>query len=247
MQYIMKRYILYAMSLVLLCSCTVESAERSGYSEASLQRFASEVAEDKLIFPMSIFETVLLIDEYERMSAEEKVELGHIFNHLIKSSDKVYTMKDFYNLKVSTDGKSIYEDGAEWMFQTDYSMYGYDSKSFALYRNPEGSGHDFIMDPDVKGSPQTEIRIDFIEDEDAYFSWEIEVDGGFTSDQGRDVRYITDGPVTRKVTRSSDSVAESMVTMKGRFVVTIFDTDGTQLDEIRYDLSGTEVNPYYQF
>ena len=68
MQYIMKRYILYAMSLVLLCSCTVESAERSGYSEASLQRFASEVAEDKLIFPMSIFETVLLIDEYERMS-----------------------------------------------------------------------------------------------------------------------------------------------------------------------------------
>ena len=156
-------------------------------------------------------------------------------------------MKDFYNLKVSTDGKSIYEDGAEWMFQTDYSMYGYESKSFALYRSPEGSGHDFILDPDVKGSPQSEIRIDSIEKDDAYFSWEIEVEGWFTSGQGRDVRYITDGPLIRKVTRSSDSVAESMVTMNGRLVITIFDTDGTELDEVTYSLSGTKVNPYYQF
>ena len=243
----MKRYILYALSIITLCSCTIESAEKSEYSEAGLQRFASEVADDKLIFPMSILETVLLIDDYERMSAEEKVELGHIFNNLIKSSDKVYSMKDFYNLKVSTDGKSIYEDGAEWMFQTDYSMYGYESKSFALCNNPEGAEHDFILDPDVKGSPQTEIRIDSIEKDDAYFSWEIEVEGWFTSGQGRDVRYITDGPLIRKVTRSSDSVAESMVTMNGRLVITIFDTDGTELDEVTYSLSGTKVNPYYQF
>lgn len=243
----MKRYLIYALSIIALCSCTVESADSPSYSERTLLHFASEVAEDKVLFPMSVFETVLLIQDYENMSAEEKVELTHIFNSLMKVSDGVYTMEKFHNLKVSTDGKSIYEDGAEWMFQTDYAVYNYSSRSYKLYNNPDEAGHDFTFNTDVKGSPQSVILIDRNADESAYFSWKFEVEGWFESDQGRQVRYKSDGPVSRKVTKSSEEIAESMVTTYGNLVITIFDIDGKQIDEIKYDMSGTEFNSFYQF
>lgn len=242
----MKKCIYYALSIIILSSCIVESAEWNEYSEDGLERFASEVAEDKLIFPLSVFETVLLIQDYESLGAEDKVELKHIFNCLIKESEDVYKMEQFFNLKVSTDGKSIYETVAEWAFQTDYSIYDYSPTSFRLYNSPEREGTDFLLEADIKSSADR-FLIEKVEDDEAYFSWSIEMEGGFESEKGRTVLYRTDGPVTRKVTRSSDSIAESMVTMNGNLVITIFDTDGTQLDEIRYDLSGTEVNPYYQF
>ena len=67
----MKKYILYALSITALCSCKVESADGVEYSEKGLKRFASEVAEEKLLFPLSVFETVLLIQDYEGSSSEE--------------------------------------------------------------------------------------------------------------------------------------------------------------------------------
>ena len=243
----MKKYIVYALSLFALCSCIVESADIPSYSEKALQHFASEVVEDKILFPMSVFETVLLIQDYEEMSAEEKVELTHIFNSLVKVSESAYKMERFHNLKVSTGGKSIYEDGAEWLFQTDYAAYSYTPKSYRLYNNPDEAGHDFIFETDVKDSPQTKILIDRVEDDSAYFSWKFEVDGSFASDQGRTVQYKSAGPVTRKVSRSSDAVAESLVTTAGSLMITIFDTDGKELDEITYDMSGTDYNRFYAF
>ena len=243
----MKRYIYFALSLMVLCSCTVESADSPTYSERTLRQFASEVAEDKVLFPMAVFETVLLIQDYEDMSAEEKVELGHIFHSLKKVSDGVYTMEKFHNLKVSTDGNPIYEDGAEWFFQTDYAVYNYSPRSYSLYNNPDKTGHDFIFNTDIKKSPQSEILIDTIDDESAYFSWKFEVDGWFESSQGRLTHYRSEGPVTRKVTRSSEEVAESMITTEGSLLITIFDIDGEQLDEITYDMSGTEFNTLYRF
>ena len=242
----MKKYILYALSIMALCSCKVESADWVEYSEKGLKRFASEVAEEKLLFPLSVFETVLLIQDYEGSSSEEKVELSHIFNSLIKVSDDVYKMEKFFNLKVSTDGRSIYEKGAEWAFQTDYSTYDYRPRSVRLYNSPEHEDSEFLLEADIKSSSDC-IRINHISNEEAYFSWSIEMEGGFESEKGRVVLYRTDGPVTRKVTRSSDSVAESMVSMTGRLIVTIFDTDGTQLDEITHNLTGIGVNSYYHF
>lgn len=242
----MKRYIIYALSIIALCSCTVESADSPSYSERTLLHFASEVVEDKVLFPMSVFETVLLIQDYEEMSAEEKVELTHIFNSLMKVSDGVYTMEKFHDLKVSTDGKSIYEDGAEWHFQTEYAVYSYIPRSYTLYNNPDKTGLDFIFNTDVKDSPQSVMLIDKVEDESAYFSWSFEVDGWFESDKGRSINYRSEGPVSRTVTRSSEKVAESMITTAGKMIITIFDSDGKQLDEIRYDMSGTEFNSFYQ-
>lgn len=243
----MKKYIVYALSLFALCSCIVESADSPSYSEKALQHFASEVVEDKILFPMSVFETVLLIQDYEDMSAEEKVELTHIFNSMVKVSESVYTMERFHDLKVSTDGKSIYEDGAEWLFQTEYGVYNYTPRSYRLYNNPDEAGHDFIFETDVKSSPQTKILIDNAADDSAYFSWKFEVEGSFVSDQGRTVQYKSAGPVTRKVSSSSDAVAESIATTAGSLIITIFDTDGKELDEITYDMSGIDYNRFYAF
>lgn len=244
----MKKYILYALSLMALCSCVVDSGDWNEYSQSGLERFASEVAEDKFLYPLSVFETVLLIQDYEDLGAEEKVEFKHIFNSLIKVSEDVYKMEQFFNLRLSTDGKSIYEKGAEWAFQTDYSLYNYSSSpiSFRLCSSPEREGCDFLLEADIKSSADM-FLINKVEDEDAYFSWSIGMEGAFESEKGRVVYFRTDGPVTRKVTRSSDSVAESMVTMNGRIVITISDTDGTLLDEVTYNLSGTKENHYYQF
>lgn len=244
---IMKTYIVYALSFIILCSCTVESADSPTYSEKALDHFASEVVEDKVQFPMSVLETVLLIQDYEEMSAEEKVNLTHIFSSLIKVSDQVYTMNKFYNLKVSTDGQSIYEDGAEWSFQTDYALYNYTPRSYRLYNDSEESGHDYIFDTDVKDSPQSKIIIEEISDDSYYFSWKFEVEGWFESDQGRSVHYRSKSPVTRKVARSSDKVAESMITTTGSLIITIYDIDGKQLEEITYDMSGTTFNTFYKF
>ena len=55
----MKKYIVYTLSLFALCSCIVESADSPSYSEKALQHFASEVVEDKILFPMSVFDVFL--------------------------------------------------------------------------------------------------------------------------------------------------------------------------------------------
>lgn len=230
---------------MVLCSCVVENADSPRYSEKGLQNFASEVAEEKFIYPLALFETVLLIDDYEKLEAEEKVGLKHIFGSLIKVSDNVYTMEKFFNLKVSTDGRSVNEAGAEWFFQTEYSMFGYDTRSFTLYNSPENENCDFLLHADVKEHGGV-MYIDKVDDE-TYFSWKIEMEGTLESFSGLTVRFRTDGPVTRKVERATEANDKSMVTMDGRLVVTIFGADGKELDEIRYDLPETEVNQYYQF
>ena len=79
-----------ALCLPLLCSCILDRADTSDYNEDNLRYFAESMAESRLTFPMVLLETVLCIEDYENMSAEDKIGMKHIFENLIKTSDKTY-------------------------------------------------------------------------------------------------------------------------------------------------------------
>lgn len=242
-----------ALCLPLLCSCVLDSADNSKYNDSNLNRFAESMAESRLTFPMVLIETALCIEDYEKMSAEEKIRMTYIFENLIKTADNTYSMGDFYGLNVSTDGKSMKDTDAKWTFEsTWYSRYYYssqfsDTRRFELYRYPEDAGYTYFLSCDRNsGIGETIIMIKETEDDEAYFSWELTAQGSYRSPEGRFVEFRTAEPVTRKVWRSNGN-DDSKVSVNGRFMVTIHNQDREVLDEVHVDLTRDSVNKYYKF
>lgn len=242
-----------ALCLPLLCSCILDRADTSDYNEDNLRYFAESMAESRLTFPMVLLETVLCIEDYENMSAEDKIGMKHIFENLIKTSDKTYSMGDFYDLNVSTDGKSSKDEDMKWTFEsTGYSRYYYSSqftdiRRFELYRYPEDAGPTYFLSCDKKSEAgTTAIMIKENEDDEAYFSWEVTVSGKYRSPEGRIAEFQTAEPVTRKVWRATGN-DDSKVSVSGRFMVTIFNEDLEVLDEVSIDLTRVSTNMYYAF
>ena len=85
------------------------------------------------------------------------------------------------------------------------------------------------------------------EDEEAYFSWKIEMKGSYATDEGRLMEFCTDGPVYRKVYRKNTEAEQSRVWTEGRMLIKIHDRDGDMLDELVYDLKRDSENIYYNF
>lgn len=242
-----------ALCLPLLCSCVLDSADTSNHNDSNLNRFAESMAESRLTFPMVLMETALCIEDYENMSAEDKIRMTHIFENLIKTADNAYSMGNFYGLNVSTGGTSMKDTDARWTFEsTWYSDFYYSSqfsgtRRFELYRYPEDAGFTYFLSCDKDSEAgETIIMIRETEDAEAYFSWEITVRGSYRSPEGRFVEFKTAEPVTRKVWRATGN-DDSKVSVKGRFMVTIHTQDLEVLDEVNIDLTRESANKYYKF
>lgn len=251
----MKRHIIsFALLLPILSSCVIGYEEESPHSDRNLELLAAATAEARFTFPMVLVETVLSIEDYENMTAEDKLEMTHVFNSLIKTSDRTYTMDRFYNFKLATDGKSMRQDeDAEWTFESSwgdrlyYSSFS-DKRRFSLLRYPEDAGYDYFLSCDRNSDAGESIfMITEFEDEEAYFSWKIEMRGSYLSDEGRLMEFCTDGPVYRKVYRKNTEAEQSRVWTEGRMLIKIHDRNGDMLDELVYDLKRDSDNIYYNF
>lgn len=250
----MKRHIItMAVCLPFLCSCILDSAETSAYNDNNLLNFATSMAESRLTFPMVLMETAICIEDYESMSAEDKVRMKHIFENLIKTSDKTYSMGNFYGLNVSTGGKSLKDEDVKWTLESSwysdryYSSQFSDRRRFELQRYPEDAGYTYFLSCDNNSDiGETILIIKEITDDEAYFSWEVTVRGSYRSPEGRLVNFQTIDPVTRKVWRATGN-GDSRVSVRGRFKVMIHDKDVNVLDEVIIDLTRDSSNIYYSF
>ena len=105
----------------------------------------------------------------------------------------------------------------------------------AQYGNRIGGGHfllskgetdnEYILLCEYEGCQSYEILFRVAEDEDAYFSWEAEMECRYTTEEGREVNMITDGPVVRKVYRKNSDDGDCNVMMLGNVTVDIKDHD----------------------
>ena len=251
----MKRHILlFALLLPVLSSCVIGNEEKSPHSDKNLEILAAATTEARFTFPMVLVETVLAIEDYENMAAEDKLEMTHVFNSLIKTSDRVYTMDRFYSFKLTTDGNSMrHDEDAEWTFESAWGDRMYYSsfaerRRFSMLRYPEDAGYDYFLSCDKNSDAGESIfMITELEDTDAYFSWKIEMRGSYLSDEGRLMEFCTDGPAYRKVYRRNTEAEHSKVWTEGHMLITIYDKDGNKLDELVYDLKRESDNMYYDF
>lgn len=211
------------------------------------------MAESRLTFPMVLMETALCIEDYENMSAEDKVGMKHIFENLIKTSDRTYAMGNFYGLNISTDGKSLKDEDVKWTFESSWHSDHYDSSQFSdrrrfeLQRYPEDVVYTYFLSCDNNSDiGETILIIKEIMDDEAYFSWEVIVRGSYRSPEGRLVNFQTINPVTRKVWRATGN-DDSKVSVRGSLQFMILDRDAEVLDEVIIDLTRDSSNNYYSF
>lgn len=211
-----------ALCASLFNACVIDSSETSNYKFLD-EAVANEV-DDRFVFPLDMAETALLIDAYEGMTPEEKVGMGYIYSNLIWAGGGRYTMEGFYSLTLDTMGKSMDEPDAQWVIEA-VPMYG-DRIGKGHFLLSEGeTDNSYRLVCEYEGCQAYEIFFRAVEDEEAYFCWEIEMECRYTTEQGYDVTMVTDGPVVRKVYRRIPDVSRSKVMMSGNLTVDIKDHD----------------------
>ncbi len=211
-----------ALCASLFNACVIDSSETSNYKFLD-EAVANEV-DDRFVFPLDMAETALLIDAYEGMTPEEKVGMGYIYSNLIWAGGGRYTMEGFYSLTLDTMGKSMDEPDAQWVIEA-VPMYG-DRIGKGHFLLSEGeTDNSYRLVCEYEGCQAYEILFRAVEDEEAYFCWEIEMECRYTTEQGYDVTMVTDGPVVRKVYRRIPDVSRSKVMMSGNLTVDIKDHD----------------------
>ena len=211
-----------ALCASLFNACVIDSSETSDYKFLN-DAVANEV-DDRFVFPMDMAETALLIDAYEGMTPEEKVGMGYIFRNLIKIGEGKYKMKEFYSMTLDTMGKSMDEPDAQWVIEA-VPMYGDRIGGGHFLLSKGETDNEYILLCEYEGYQAYEILFRVVEDEDAYFCWEIEMDCRYMTEEGRHVSMITDGPVVRKVYRKITDQADCYVMMLGNVTVDIKDHD----------------------
>lgn len=219
----MKRCLMIlALCTSLLNACVIDSSETSNYKYLS-DAVGNEI-DDRLVFPIAMAETALLIETYEGMTPEEKVGMGYIYRNLIRTGEGKYKMNGFYSLTLDTMGKSLDENGTEWIIGTAADMYEHriGGGHFLLSKT---TADEYKLLCEYEGCQVYEIFFRAVEDEDAYFCWEIEMDCRYMTEEGRHVSMITDGPVVRKVYRKITDQADCYVMMLGNVTVDIKDHD----------------------
>ena len=212
-----------ALCASLFNACVIDSSETSNYGFLS-DAVANEV-DDRLVFPMTMAETALLIEAYEDMTPEEKVGMGYIYRNLIKTGEGKYKMNGFYSLTLDTMSKSLDENGTEWIIGTAADMYEHRIGGGHFLLSKAGADNEYRLVCEYEGYQAYEILFRVVEDEDAYFSWEVEMECRYTTEEGREVTMITDDPVVRKVYRKNSDDGDCNVMMLGNVTVDIKDHD----------------------
>lgn len=234
------------LCIPVISACRLDSGETSDYSRHNLQTYAWTEVKSKVIFPVIMAETAMSVEAYEKMSAEEKMQMGYIYRTLIKVDDTHYKMHDFYTFTLSTGGRSISEPGALWVMTSDKDRY-------ELVYMPEDSNYEYRIYCQSYAGDSYVVDFNSIEDENAFYSWEIVADCMCKSYAGYEVQVKTDGPLVRKVYRGNGNVNHSCVMMDGAVTVRISgdnDKDGSmeELDVVKCAYDGSEVrNEVYDF
>lgn len=250
----MKRHLIIMSVLIpLMTACSIDNPQNSNHTEKDLNYYASLMADSRLVFPMVLAETAISIDTYLGMSAEDKVGMTYIFSNLLQTQQTVYEMDRFFGMKVSTDGKSLTEHGSAWEFEsTNGSFYGYDwtegIRRFRLIHKEDGEDWEWELKCDIGGSHPYSIFFRSIQEDEAWYNWEISMKGTSTSPQERSVEFETDGTVKRAVYRKSEEVGESQTKMDGGLILNIYEADMDHLDEVSYRFDSIKSqNPHYDF
>lgn len=250
-----KLSLVLAMCLPLFNACKLDSAETSDLNDHNLDYLTQKYLESRLEFPVVMAETALSIDIYEQMTAEDKTGMGYIYRSLLKESDGYYLMSDFYGFKLNTGDKSLKEPGTVWRFETNWGSFGsdyphmYGNYIYTLSAAGPAAGYDYKLTCDSDYYEPYEIKMTVIEDEEAFYAWNIEMSCEFMTEEGRSVTIRTDGPVVRKVYRKGGETVESQVTMTGKARMRIslepggnevmdlgYEYDKTRWTNVRYDI-----------
>lgn len=230
------------LCIPVISACRLDSGESSNYSSLNLQNYARTEVNSKVIFPVILAETAMSVEAYDKMSAEEKMQMGYIYRTLIKVDDTHYQMQDFYTFTLSTGGRSISEPGALWVMTSGKDRY-------ELVHMPEDSNYEYRIYCWFHDGDSHVVDFNSVEDEYAYYSWEIVTDCMCRSHTGYEVQVVTDGPLIRKVYRGNPSY----VMMDGAVTVRIsgdYDKNGSmeELDVVKCGYDGSEVrNDVYDF
>jgi hypothetical protein len=220
-------------------SCEIENAETSTREDYSLEEYASDLTNGRVVFPLAMMETAFNIETYVNAPAEEKVKMTYIFNSILQQGNN-YAMKNFYSFYLIPDGNSIHMPGAIWQFSA--FNYGSYTPEFTLRCIEEGKW-DMTVNYD---NGQILFNICQLPLDESVLNWEVSLEGSLISGQGRIVEISSSGPITRKV--CSDEWSCTTV-MTGTLKFNIYEDQNSSmpLDSFTYSFSGQEEsNTYYE-
>ena len=249
-----RNILIFALCAISLNACVVSHSATSSYS--CLPDVVQFKAESRFEYPMVMVETAMSIEAYESMSAQEKVNMGYIYNYALSTGEGKYSMERYYGFTLNMNGKSISEPDAEWIIKTQAGSFErYFAKTTMKLTRLQDSQYEYRLLCDYSDYAPYEIFFSRVEDEEdeSYYSWKIEMNCCFETRDGYVVTVKTLGPVTRKVYRAVPNVSQCCVEMKGALQVSFEgdrNDDGQleQLDVVKNTYDGKKItNDRYQF
>lgn len=148
----MKSYILNIIALLaaipMMISCIVDDADVNLIDSSDLTLYAKDKVATAVALPLEALEFAIELENYLALPEEDKAKNTKFSENCEELSPGLYLMNyssvnEFRNIhcRVSTDGKSIHEEGAVWTFH-EFSMHGNDFEYSSYDYNwqlPEGA------------------------------------------------------------------------------------------------------------
>ena len=116
-----------ALTALVVMSCEIAEGFIDTLTRADLEEYAGILFRNNVLLQADMADFAIEFDTYLSLTDEEKQQDSsfHGKTHIV--SDGVYQFKDRYmTCVVDTDGKSVWEDGAEWRF-VEYSSMSFES------------------------------------------------------------------------------------------------------------------------
>ena len=117
----MKKLIIMLALVPFFASCLWDDSDVRPVDEAALQRYLSNKRYEIVDMPLELMEISLKLDAYLQLPEDQKINDPLFFGNVFMHSEGQYVANIYYaptnsyvDMVVETDGKSLWEEGAQW-------------------------------------------------------------------------------------------------------------------------------------
>ena len=227
----MKRLFLFLIFSLCLVSCELQVGSINKGTADELQIYTMDAFSGHVIMPVMMAELAVDLDAYLSLSDEEKVSDFRFYGNIRNTEPDVYMLElEELVCTVKVDGKSIWDEGAQWTFlsfraETDLngrgSLYCSTSERIVLESHPAASGDESVrlFSMLYGDAPVGMVLCSY---EGRQFEWNVGTNGVNDDGDGYQAEYTTGADGIRITKRYNDSLGGYEYICDGDFLVTVF-------------------------
>lgn len=230
----MKRLILLILFAAGISACELYTGDIYPQTEQSMKNYTMDAFSGYVLMPVMMAEMAVDFDAYLALSDEEKVNDFRFFGNIRNPEENLYIIEDGSTLcTLKTDGKSIWDDNAQWTFQSfstrtelngsgELCCAASERMVIGSYPAPAEDDADrlfsIMMGDDTVG-------LELTLQEDGKSGWNVGSQGVINDEDGYFAEYMTGAAGISVTKRYNELLEEYEYICSGEFLLSVFRDD----------------------